>query len=113
MSGAEPDGPLIKDGLVCAAITVANANAMSDAGDDYIAASPTADVNIDMRNVDATSVAVAVSLAWLASAARHSKALHLSNLSADFNGVIEFSGISSMFADHVTNPLSNPTGTPA
>jgi len=53
-----------------------------------------------MHNVEATSVAVAVALAWLAAANRARKELRLNNLSSDFNGVIEFSGIAPMFAEH-------------
>jgi len=41
-----------------------------------------------------------VALAWLAAANRARKELRLNNLSSDFNGVIEFSGIAPMFAEH-------------
>ena len=55
-----------------------------------------------MQNVEATSVAVAVALAWLAASTRESKELCLGNLSSDFSGVIEFSGITSMFEEHIS-----------
>jgi len=85
-------------------ITLENANAMTLAGEQFIAASPEALVRLDMKNVEATSVAVAVALAWLAAASHEKKELRLSNLSSDFSGVIEFSGIASMFAEH-TKPV--------
>ena len=93
-------------GAVAVPITLANANALTAAGERFIASSPTIVVGLDMKNVEATSVAVAVALAWLAVASREGKELCLSNLSSDFNGVVEFSGIASMFADHTESSVS-------
>lgn len=90
-------------GVVGAPITLANANAMTHAGERFIADSSTVVVRLDMQNVEATSVAVAVALAWLAVASRAGKELCLSHLNADFSGVVEFSGINSMFAEHISN----------
>lgn len=90
-------------GVVRAPITLANANAMTHAGERFIADSSTVVVRLDMQNVEATSVAVAVALVWLAVASRTGKELCLSHLNADFNGVVEFSGINSMFAEHISN----------
>jgi len=89
-------------GVVDTPITLANANAMSAAGDAFIKTNATMQVQLDMAKVAPSSVAVAVALSWLASAQRHRKELCLSNLSADFSGVIEFSGIASMFAEHIS-----------
>ncbi len=90
-------------GTVEVPVTLENANAMALAGEQFITASPEALVRLDMKNVEATSVAVAVALAWLATASQIGKELRLSNLSSDFTGVIEFSGITSMFAEHTSN----------
>lgn len=97
---ADTNGALSR-GSVSTPITLTNANAMSAAGEAFIAASKTLEVQLDMEKVEPSSVAVAVTLAWLASARRHRKELRLSNLSADFNGVIEFSSITSMFTEHI------------
>jgi len=103
---AATDSNLIKataeGGVVDTAITLANANAMSAAGEAFISASDAVQVQIDMTKVAPSSVAVAVALAWLASAQSYRKELCLSNLSTDFSGVIEFSGIASMFAEHIS-----------
>ncbi len=88
-------------GVIDTAITLANANAMSAAGEAFIGATDAVQVQLDMAKVAPSSVAVAVALSWLASAQRHQKELCLSNLSADFSGVIEFSGIAPMFAEHI------------
>ncbi len=93
----------VRSGIVTTPITLHNANAMSAAGEAFIAASKTLEVRLDMAKVEPSSVAVAVTLAWLGSAQRHGKELCLTSLSADFNGVIEFSGISSMFAEHISS----------
>lgn len=90
-------------GAVATPITSNNANAMSAAGEAFIKSSKTVKVELDMAKVAPSSVAVAVALSWLASAQQHSKELCLGNLSADFSGVIEFSGISSMFAEHISS----------
>lgn len=95
---ASPSGVAL--GTVAYPVTLDNANAMAQAGKEFIASSSAALVRIDMHNVEATSVAVAVALAWLAAANRARKELRLNNLSSDFNGVIEFSGIAPMFAEH-------------
>lgn len=95
-------------GAIAESITLQNANAMRAAGERFIASSKTVQVRLDMRAVEATSVAVAVTLAWLGSAARAGKELCLSNLSADFSGVIEFSGITSMFAEHISANAGEP-----
>lgn len=89
-------------GAVAQPITLTNANAMMAAGSAFISASKTVEVRLDMQAVEATSVAVAVALAWLSCAQRTHKKLCLSHLSADFSGVIEFSGIASMFAEHIS-----------
>ncbi len=100
---ATVQGPATTAGEVTAPITLTNANAMTNAGEQFIAHSPTVAVKLDMQKVEATSVAVAVALTWLAVASRQGKQLSLSNLSSDFSGVIEFSGISSMFAEHISS----------
>jgi len=89
-------------GEVLVPITLANANAMAQAGGEFIAASKSPSVQLDMTKVAANTVAVAVTLAWLGQAQSHDKELCLGNLSADFSGVIEFSGISSIFSEHIT-----------
>jgi hypothetical protein len=89
-------------GTVSTAITLSNANAMSAAGEAFIASTKRMRVQLDMAKVEPSSVAVAVTLAWLASAQRHGKQLGLENLGADFSGVIEFSGLSSMFSEHIS-----------
>ena len=89
-------------GEIAVPVTLSNANAMTAAGEAFITESSASKVSLDMQNVEATSVAVAVALAWLAAAARESKELCLSNLSSDFSGVIEFSGITSMFEEHIS-----------
>lgn len=89
-------------GEIAVPVTLANANAMVAAGEAFISGSTAAKVSLDMQNVEATSVAVAVALAWLAAATRESKELCLGNLSSDFSGVIEFSGITSMFEEHIS-----------
>ena len=90
-------------GTVEVPVTLENANAMALAGEQFIVKSSEALVRLDMQQVEATSVAVAVALAWLAAAGRVGKELRLSNLSSDFTGVIEFSGITSMFAEHTSD----------
>lgn len=106
MSATAPSSLIVTTatgGVVDTAITLANANAMSAAGEAFIEASDSSQVQLDMAKVAPSSVAVAVALSWLASAQRHRKELCLSNLSADFSGVIEFSGIASMFAEHISS----------
>jgi len=55
-------------GTVDVPVTLENANAMALAGEQFIDKSSEALVRLDMKNVEATSVAVAVALAWLAAA---------------------------------------------
>ena len=52
-------------GTVAVPVTLENANAMASAGEQFINACPETIVSLDMQNVEATSVAVAVALSWL------------------------------------------------
>jgi len=99
-NSAESPAQAESRGAVTVHVTVENANAMAIAGEEFITTCADDRVCLDMHNVEATSVAVAVALAWLAAANHCNKELRLSNLSSDFSGVIEFSGVTSMFDKH-------------
>jgi len=86
---------------VTKAITIRNAPRMRLAGDEFIADwrarhDGIAPLVFDMAQVQANSVAVAVVLSWLATAHKVDAGLQFANLSSDFIGVVEFSGLSQM-----------------
>ena len=55
------------------------------------------ELRFDMSAVAANSIALAVAVSWLGVAQEQQRTLRLTNLSDEFIGVIEFSGLADLF----------------
>ena len=75
----------------------ANAVAMQSAGSVLLRQTEREEVWFDMAAVAANSIALAVAVSWLGVAQEQRRALRLTNLSDEFIGVIEFSGLADLF----------------
>lgn len=74
-----------------------NAVAMRAAGAALLKESEREEVHIDMSAVAANSIALAVAVSWLGIAREQEQTVRLTNLSDEFIGVIEFSGMADLF----------------
>ncbi|MEM7220156.1 MAG: STAS domain-containing protein [Pseudomonadota bacterium] len=74
-----------------------NANVVRAAGEALIRAADTT-ARFDLSSLDATSPAVAVAIDWLRAARDAQVDLGFDGLSPELQGVLEFSGLSQLFA---------------
>lgn len=71
--------------------------AVRTAGAQLLRESEREEVHIDMAAVSANSIALAVAVSWLSVAREQEQQVRLVNLSDEFIGVIEFSGLADLF----------------